>query len=365
MDLKTALTYASLAFFISMLWAPLLIKVLFKLNVVRNLDKDFSALVGERQLKAGTPIMGGLLFVITTVAFTIATNFNGQTYIPLIVILLSAGLGGFDDLSNIFGQKRTVRSIEKHIKLAKIHKSPSKRLWLWLTLPYNIYTNIWYALGSYPNKGLQAGEKIIIQILTGGAVAWWLYYELGWQSIQLPLFGELSLGWLMPLFIIFTVVSMANAVNIADGMDGLSSGMAIIAFSAFLMIALTEGKAEMVILISTIIGSLIAYLYFNIKPARFQMGDVGSLALGALLAVVAFVLGKIALLPIIGFMFVAEIGSSLLQGVYRRLTGMRLFKMAPLHLHFQIKGWSEEKTVMRFWVAAAVLALIGLLINYL
>jgi phospho-N-acetylmuramoyl-pentapeptide-transferase len=354
---------------LSIIWAPLLIKTLMKLNVTRNLNKDFSALVGNRYLKAGTPIMGGLLIVVTVAIVTLMFNLNGQTKIPLLVMLLSAGLGGLDDLLNIFGRKRIIRSTKKHIKLAKIHKSKIKRLWLWLALPWNIYQNMWFALGSYPGTGIHAGEKIIIQIITGAAVAWWLWLRLGWSTVWIPILDiDLELGIMMPVFITFTVVSMANAVNISDGMDGLASGISLIAFIAFLIIAKdTEGEMGMVMskYLATVIGALIAYTYFNIKPARFQMGDVGSLAIGAMLATVAFALNKALLLPIIGFVFVAEIGSSLIQGVYRRVTGMRLFKMAPVHLHFQLLGWSEEKIVMRFWIFGIVFALVGLLVNYL
>ena len=363
------LLYIISALVLAMLWAPFLAHLLIKLNIVRNLNKDFSALVGERYLKAGTPIMGGLLIVITVLIITMLFNLNGHTKIPLVVMLLSAGLGGLDDLLNIYGKKRIIRTTAKHITLARIHKNIFKRIWMWLTLPWNIYQNIWFAIGSYPGTGIHAGEKIIIQVLTGGAVAWWLWWEQGWSSIWIPVLNtHFELGWLMPIFIIFTVVSMANAVNISDGMDGLSSGTSLIAFTAFLIIAQgTNSEVGLNIshFIATIVGALIAYLYFNIKPARFEMGDVGSLTVGALLATVAFTLDRVALLPIIGFVFVAEIGSSLLQAVYRRIVGMRLFKMAPVHLHFQILGWSEEKTVMRFWVVGIMFALLGLLLNYL
>lgn len=361
--MEQVLIYILGTFVISMLWAPFLISLLIKLNVVRNLNKDFSSLVGERYLKAGTPIMGGLLIVITTMMVTAIFNLNGNTIVPLFVMAISAFLGGMDDLLNIFGDKRPIRTTKKHIKIAKVHKSPLKRIWMWLTLPWNFYQNIWFALGSYPGTGIHAGEKIIIQILSGGAVAYWIWFRLGWTAIWMPFIGPIELGWLMPIFIIFTVVSMANAVNIADGMDGLSSGTSIMSFVAFLIISLSLGATNLALLIATVIGALLAYLYFNIKPARFEMGDVGSLAVGALLATVAFAVDRAALLPVVGFVFVAEIGSSLIQGVYRRITGRRLFKMAPLHLHFQILGWSEEKTVMRFWLAGGVLALAGILLS--
>lgn len=362
--MEQALFYIIISFIISIIWAPLLINLLYKKNVVRKSENDFSHLVGDRYIKAGTPIMGGLLVIITTVLLTIIFNWNGVTFIPIIVLIISAFLGGIDDLLNIFGRKRLVRTVNKQRKLASVHKNFSRRFYLWVTLPWAAYKNIWYALGSYPDAGLHAGEKIIVQLISGGLVAWWIYFQLGWSSIWLPWLGSIELAWLMPIFIIFTVVSMTNAVNISDGMDGLSSGTMLLAFSAFLYIAVDSGNQEIALLIAVVIGSLLAYLYFNIKPARFEMGDVGTLALGALLAIVAFALDRSILLPIIGLVFVAEIGSSLTQGLYRKVFGRRLFKMAPLHLHFQIKGWSEEKVVMRFWLVGAVAGIVGVWLSF-
>ena len=348
-----------------MAWAPLLIRMLYKYKIVRHISKDFSALVGERYLKKGTPIMGGVLIVFTVSILTILFNWGrGSTYVPIGVLLLSALLGGFDDVLNIYGRKQIVRTVSKQIKLAKVHKSFWRRIYFWITLPLTAYRNIWYALGSYPGKGIQAGEKILVQIAAGGMVAWWLYFKLGWDTIWVPWLGDMHLGILMPIFIIFTIVSMANAVNIADGMDGLSAGMLIPAFTAFMFMALVDQNDQMAVLNATMVGALLAYLYFNIKPARFQMGDVGSLALGAMLATIAFAQDRIFLLPVIGFMFVAEIGSSLVQGVFRKIFGRRLFKMAPLHLHFQIKGWSEERVVMRFWLFAMIFAFFGVWLSF-
>jgi len=362
-----AFGFVVLAFVVSMFWAPFLIRILYKYRIVRDLTSDFQELASNDQsTKHGTPIMGGVLIVITVAILTILFNWGrGSTYVPIGVLLTTSLLGGFDDILNIYGKKHTVRTVAKQIKLAKVHKSLWKRIRLWISLPLTAYRNIWFALGSYPGRGIHAGEKILVQIAAGGLVAWWLYFKLGWDTIWLPLGGELYLGWIMPIFIIFTVVSMANAVNIADGMDGLSAGMLIPAFSTYMLFALWNNNDQMAVLNATTIGALLAYLYFNIKPARFQMGDVGSLALGAMLATVAFVQDRIFLLPIIGFMFVAIIGSSLLQGFYRRLMGRRLFRMAPLHLHFQLKGWSEERVVMRFWLFSIIFAFIGLWLNAL
>ncbi len=357
--MKDAITIILLSTFFAFTISPLIINILYKLNVVRKIEDDFSSIVGERTEKEGTPIMGGLIMIITILVITLTLNWNPYTYIPIIVLLISATLGALDDLLNIFGRKRLVRPFHRHIKLAMIHKDWKKRVWLALLIPWSAYKNIWYKLGSYPGKGIHAGEKIIVQTLTGAVVAFWLFTLLDISTIWIPFLGDFELGVLMPIFIIFTIISMSNAVNISDGMDGLSTGLLMTAYSAFLLIAIIEQQTEIAILLATIIGALIAYLYFNIKPARIQMGDTGSLSMGALLATMAFLQDKIFLLPIIGLPFVIEIGSSLVQSIYKSIFRRRLFKMAPLHLHFLIKGWSEEKVVMRFWLFGLITAIIG------
>lgn len=357
--LQKTLLFILVTFVVSMLWAPLLIKLLYRFGIVRHNEKDFSLMIEERAIKEGTPIMGGILIIITVIAGTLLFNFSRLILAPLFIFGISALLGGIDDILNIYGQKRVIRTTKKHVTLAKVHKSWAKRTFYLLTIPWNIYLNVWYAIGSYPGKGLHAGEKIIVQILSGSVLAWWVVFHRGVQTIWLPWLGDINIGlWLFPL-IVFTVVSMTNAVNISDGMDGLSSGTSLAAFSAFLFIALLQNTPELALLNAIVIGALLAYLYFNIKPARFEMGDVGSLALGALLATMALLENRLMLLPVIGFVYVAEIGSSLVQGVYRRIFGRRLIKMAPLHLHFSVIGWSEEKTVMRFWLFAILFAVIG------
>jgi len=152
----------------------------------------------------------------------------------------------------------------------------------------------------------------------------------------------------------------ANAVNVADGMDGFAGGSLLITFSALTILSWINGYTEISILNSTVVGALITYTYFNIKPARFQMGDVGSLGLGALLAINTIVINKMLLLPLFGFIFFIELLSVIMQIIGRTLFGRRIFKMAPIHYDFELRGWSEEKTVMRFWVVHGAVVLLGL-----
>lgn len=339
-----------------------IIGLLYKFKIVRLIDKDFTAIIESRRLKLGTPIMGGLIIVIVVLIVNLLFNFNGSTKVPLLVFAISALLGAFDDVLNIYGRERPVRSFSRSLLLARVHASKLMRIFYLITLPWAGFRWLFYLLGSNPGKGIQAHEKIIVQTIAGGLVAWWLYFHAGWEhpgEVWLPWLGTIDIGLFIIPTIIFVVVAMANAVNISDGMDGLSAGLLVNAFLGFLLVAFFMGNVPIALLVSSVVGSLIIYLYFNIPPARFQMGDVGSLALGMLLATVAFSLNRMVLLPIFGFFFIAEIGSTIIQGIARRLVGRRIFKMAPLHHHLELLGWPEYKVVMRFWVLSPLLVIIG------
>ena len=235
------------------------------------------------------------------------------------------------------------------------------RLWYILALPWTIFRRMVGMFGSHPGKGMQVHEKLIFQFFAGAIVAWWIYFKLGvhWHSVWIPFDGQPFIGWLIIPLIIFFVMFTANAVNIADGLDGLAGGTLISSFVGLCLISWAEGRTASTILNATVIGALMAYTYFNIKPARFQMGDVGSLGLGALLAVNAIVINKTLLIPILGFIFYIEAFSVIIQVLAKRLLGRRIFKMAPLHHHFEMRGWSEEKIVMRFWIIQSFMVIVA------
>lgn len=364
------------SFLTSFLMAPYIIDFLYKKKVVRQIKHDFATIIPEARKKLGTPIMGGLIFIISyfiivLTAYLLKFELNWSVVIAVSLCFLAVAIsGGVDDLLVIFGKTRSIRSVSKHIKLAKIHKDPLKRIYYWVTLPFNIFKNIWFALGSYPGNGIHAGEKILIQVTIFGAMAWWLYRYLGIDSIWLPfgiLGGKIFLGiWIIPIFIFF-MGFFSNGVNIADGMDGLSAGVVLtILFGALILGFLNTdiyAVKEAVFVSAVLIGGLLTYLYFNIKPARVQMGDVGSLALGVIIFLIFVLLDRVVVLFFMSAIIVAEIGSSVLQGVFRRLIGRRLFKMAPLHYHFEIVGWKEEKIVMRFWLFSILAVIVGLVIG--
>lgn len=361
--LQQSLISILVSFFLAMVLAPLIIGFLYRNRIVRQ-TKDFSAIVGDRSLKAGTPIMGGLIIIVVVILLSVLFNRGVNVYILICTMILSAILGGLDDLLNIFGKKERIpRSFSKQLLLIRVHKSYLWRVYLIITLPWNIFVNIFFIFGSFPGRGLQVAEKIVFQLMIGSSIGYWLHFVEGYRNFWIPFVGTFDLGILYFFLVIILVIVMSNAVNITDGMDGLSTVTLLSAFMAYLTISILVQNLEIAMFLGILIGSLLAYLYFNIKPARVEMGDVGSLALGAVLAVTALLLDKVALLPVIGGVFLIEAASSFIQSVYRRLVGRRLFKMAPLHLHFNILGWSEEKTVMRFGLFSVILAIIGVLIS--
>lgn len=284
--------------------------------------------------KAGTPTMGGVLIwgTVTLIAFAAALpglinpswgwfNFLSRsgTWLPLAALLASAFVGLIDDYWNI------------------------KKIG--------------------PNGGgLRVRHRLLFYSAIAAAGAWWFYFKLDWSIIHIPLDGTYDIGWLfIPLFI-FVVIACSNAVNLTDGLDGLAGGILATCFAAFGAIALYGGKYDLAAFCAVIVGALTAFLWFNVNPARFFMGDTGAMALGVTLAVVAFLVNQVLLLPIIGFVFVIETLAVILQRISKKVRGKKLFLSTPLHHHFEAKGWPEQKVVMRFWIIGVVTAVAGLVI---
>ncbi len=358
-----SLAFALFACIVAFMWAPLLTRFLYKYRLVRSDNRDVSLGIEGRRTKAGTPVMGGLLIVITIALITVFFNWERQfTWVPIGVMLIAATLGGVDDVLNIFGKERRSRKVSQILTLIRVHKVWYMRLWYIVTLPWALFRRAATMLSKHPGKGVHVHEKLILQFAAGALTAWWIYFKLGaqWRELYVPFHGPLNIDWLIIPLIIIVVMFTANAVNIADGMDGLTGGMLIPTFSALTLLSWIAGFPAMAILNATAVGALITYTYFNIKPARFQMGDVGSLAMGALLAINTLALNLMVVLPLLGCMFFVEAGSVLIQIAGRYLTGRRIFKMAPIHHHFELKGWSEEKTVMRFWILHLAGVILGI-----
>lgn len=271
------------------------------------------------KFKRKIPTMAGIILVVAVCLITLFFNLDrGQTWLPLAALLGGGFVGLIDDVINIFGNGHGV-------------------------------------------AGLRSGIKFGLILLLGLFLGWFCFVKLGYSTVHLPFFGDLSVGWwLVPIFA-FAVVATGNAVNISDGLDGLAGGLAATSFFAYGVIALLQGHVMLAGFCFTVVGALLSYLWFNVAPARFFMGDVGSFALGTSLGVVAMLTDSFLLLPVIGFLFVVEAGSSALQIFSKKVFGKKIFISAPIHQHLQAKGWKESKIVMRFWIISAALAVIGLL----
>lgn len=267
------------------------------------------------------PTMAGMVFVLATILVTLAGNLSrSQTWLPLAAMAGAGLIGLVDDVINIRGVGGAI-------------------------------------------AGMRA--KVKASLLTGVALVggWWFFAKLGVTSVHVPFLGQWHIGWLIiPLFVL-VIFATANAVNITDGLDGLAGGLAVIAFAAYAVIALIERKYGVAGFCMTLSGALLAYTWFNIYPARFFMGDVGSFALGTALGVVAFLTDTVFLLPIIAAVFVVEIGSVVLQLTSKKLRGgQKIFLSSPIHHHFEALGWPETKVTMRFWVLGAVASFLGLIL---
>ena len=360
-DLAYILGFVLIGALVAFAFAPFLIKILYRFNVVKGPKVELETL-SSHAYKAKTPVMGGLLVVFTVALVTYLFNWSRNfTWVPIAVMLISALLGALDDLMSVYGTERRSRKIGHIWTLIKVHRDWTKRAWYFVTMPWTIFKRLSVWFGSRTRRGVFVHEKLVLQFIAGTATAYWIYAKLGpaWHYIYFPFGYSVNVGWLIVPIIIFVVMFTANAVNIADGMDGLAGGMLITTFSALTFLSWINGFGEIAILNATAVGALVSYTYFNIKPARFMMGDVGSLGLGALLAVNAMAIGEISSLFFLGFMFYIEALSVVIQVFSKYMFGKKVFAMAPLHHHFELNGWSEEKTIMRFWIIHFIFVVFG------
>ena len=268
-------------------------------------------------VKEGTPTMGGLLVIgVVVVLFLLLRTPEGGVIAPLAALAFVGVLGAFDDYLNA----RT-------------------------------------------GEGIKARQKMLWLVVVAAVAAFQIQQTYNLQGFRVPFVGDVLIDpKLYVLFAAVAIVASSNGVNITDGLDGLAGGTLVFAFAAFMLIALLNqpNQPNIAFLCALIIGALLGFLWFNVHPAQIIMGDSGSLSLGATLAVIALITGQILVLPLIGLIFVVETGSVIIQVVYFKLThGKRIFRMSPIHHHFELGGWDEEKITLRFWIVAILSGLLG------
>ena len=320
-----ALSLAGLSFMMTVIWGGPLLRILRHFRIGKQIRVEEP---GHHAVKMGTPTMGGVMFILPVLLLTVLLNavtligFTASTLgrsvlVPLIVMVGFALLGAVDDWEGIRGKRR--------------------------------------------GQGMTARAKFAAQVALALGTGWVLKYLLEVPSIYIPGVNiKFEFGWWYVLIAAFIIVAESNAVNFTDGLDGLAGLIAATAFAAYGMIALNQHQVYLARFCLTVVGALFGFLWFNVHPAELIMGDTGSLALGSTLAVVALMTSQWAVLPIIAIIPFSEIVSVVIQILYFRYThGKRFFKMAPVHLHFELLGWSETQVVQRFWLIGLVAAMIG------
>jgi phospho-N-acetylmuramoyl-pentapeptide-transferase len=324
-DTTLALSLAGLAFMMTVIWGGPLLRILryFKIGKLIRVEEP-----GHHNVKMGTPTMGGVMFILPVLLLTVLLNavvllgldvVGRSVLVPLIVMVAYGTLGAIDDWQGLRGRRR--------------------------------------------GEGMTASVKFAAQVLLGIGTAWVLRYLLEVPEIYLPGVNipiELN-DYVYIAIAAFIIVSESNAINFTDGLDGLAGLIAATAFVAYGGIALIQGQIYLARFCFTLVGAIFGFLWFNVHPAELFMGDTGSLSLGATLAVVALMTGQWPLLLVIGVIPLSEALSVTLQIGYFKLTkGKRLFKMAPIHLHFELLGWSETQVVQRFWLIGLLAAMLGI-----
>lgn len=336
--LAKILLLSTLAFVFTIAWTPLLTHFLYKYKMGKKIRSNGATPIFTKlhNKKSGTPTMGGLLVWVTVLVFAVGffylaklpidlfQNLNfltrSQTLLPLGALVATALVGLFDDWLDITGK------------------------------------------GIWRGGGLKVKDRLLFYTLIALVGAWWFYFKLDWDLFHVPFIGDFQIGWwYIPVFI-FVIVATAFSVNETDGLDGLAGGTLLFCFGSYGVISFAIGKYDLATFCGIIAGALLAFLWFNISPARFFMGDTGAMSMGVTLGIIAMLTNSAMILPIIGFVFMAESISVIIQVLSKKIRGRKVFLSAPFHHHLEAIGWSEGKIVMRLWVISGVSAALGLIV---
>ncbi|MEI6533024.1 MAG: phospho-N-acetylmuramoyl-pentapeptide-transferase [Candidatus Roizmanbacteria bacterium] len=289
--------------------------------------------------KMGTPVGGGILII----------GITSLVYILVLTLFMGFGATIFSNYASVMSEIKILLFSFISFAFLGIYDDLSK-IFFWKKRQF---------------FGLRLRHKFVLEVILALIISFWLYNDLKIEIINVPFFGVFHIGYFYILFASFVIVAFANAVNITDGMDGLASGVLMIALWSFWTVAGSLMDVPTSLFIAIWLGGVIAFLYFNINPARIILGDAGALAFGATFAVIGLILGKAFALPIIGGVFVIEIVTSLVQLSSKKFFHKKVFPVSPLHLWLQLRGWSEPKVVMRLWIISILFALFGLMISFM
>ncbi len=348
LDIIKVLLPAVLAFLIGILITPTLTNFMYKHRMWREVSRskenteamsvDFQKIHNEAG-EVSTPRTGGALVWISII-LTIITLYiislvfpnevttklsflsRNQTLLPLGILLFASMVGLVDDLLQIYGKSKEM------------------------------------------SNGIPRKLRILIVLFIGAICAWWFYFKLGAYAIHIPFYGDVHLGLMFIPFFMIVILGVFSG-SVIDGIDGLAAGVMIAAYAAYMMIAFSQNQIDLAAFCAVIMGSVLAFLWFNIPPARFYLGETGMLGLTVTLAIVAFLTREVLLIPIIAFpLFITSLSSSV-QMFSKKYFGKKILRIAPLHHHFEAIGWPRHKVTMRYWVIAIVMAILGTIISVL
>jgi phospho-N-acetylmuramoyl-pentapeptide-transferase len=366
------MSLAAIAAVSAAIWTPALTHFLYKHKLWKK-EARKKAITGEeasvfynlhKEKEVKTPRFGGLLIWMTTLGVVfifwlfseifsenvLFKNFDflsrSQTWLPLFTLVAASIVGLFDDVLQVCYHPSSI--------------PPKSKLGIFFK---KIITFI-SGRGRYIGGGMKFTRRLLIVSSIGAVGGWWFFYKLGWDVLHVPLLGDFHIGLLyIPLFVVVMVASWSG--GIIDGLDGLAGGAFASIFGAFSIIAFSQGKIDLATFCAVITGTLFAFIWFNIPPARFYMGETGILGLTSTMAVVAFLTDSVLILPIIAGLLVMESGSAILQLFSKKIRKKKLFISTPIHHHFEAKGWPSYKVTMRFWIIGVVLAIVGVVIRLL
>jgi phospho-N-acetylmuramoyl-pentapeptide-transferase len=340
LQLVKVLGTSLIAFVVAILGTPFLVKFLARFQLHKQIRTTESAPIYSQlhKDKKGTPTAGGIIIWLTVIGLAVLfwilslffdgfwgyLNFvdRGQTYLPLFSMAVAALLGLFDDVLGIF------------------------------------------QIGPR-GGGLNMRQKLLMYGAVALMGALWFYYRLEWDVISVPLIGTFDIGWLYVPIFLFIITASAFSANEADGLDGLAGGVLLFAFAALTTVAFALGRYQLATLGGAIIGALLAFLWFNIYPARFFMGDTGAMSLGITMGVIAMLTNTALLLPFFAPILVLESASVIIQLCSKKFFGRKIFLSTPIHHHFEALGWHETKVTMRFWIISVIFMALGLIIFFL
>lgn len=331
----------ALAFAVALFATPFVYNFLRKFNLrktnIRS-EKDAPIFYKFHKDKSETPTMGGIIIWATVLGMA------------LVFFVLNRLIGGF---ANYFD---FVNRAETYLPLAA----------LFLTAIVGLVDDMFGIWGKGPKGGgITMSKKLILYTLVAAIGAWWFYFKLEWNVLYVPFLGYFDIGFFYIPFFIFILVSAAFSTNETDGLDGLAAGVLFFAFSALAVVAFILGRFDLAAFIAAILGALLAFLWFNIYPAKFFMGDTGSMSLGITLGVIAMLTNTALFLPFFGFILVIESLSVIVQVASKKIRKKKIFLSTPIHHHFEGLGWPESQITMRFWIISAVASTLGLVLFFL